>query len=133
MTSYNYCWQAGSRASPNANGGEEFPSYPMIQQQSGILNVQSSQHYSQYHPLHTAATISSHNPAVYTNFCLKIFNPANKRDFKTCTIRGISRDAVSTPKELKQALVEQYGDLLPDVDSIEVGYFIHSKKMWINN
>ena len=82
---------------------------------------------SQYHPLHTATT------ATDTNFTLKIFNPANKKDYKLCTVRGVSPDIIDTPDKLKDVLVTQYGELLPEVDRIELGYLIQSKKMWINN
>ena len=38
---------------------------------------------------------------------------------------------VDSPDKLKKALAEQYGDLLPPVDKMEIGYFHQSKKMWI--
>ena len=47
-------------------------------------------------------------------------------------MRSLSAD-VNSPDRLKNALSEQYGDVLPPIDKMEIGYFHQSKKMWIKN
>ena len=42
-------------------------------------------------------------------------------------MRNLSLD-VDNPDKLRQALSEQYGDLLPPIDKMEVGYFHQAKK-----
>lgn len=48
-------------------------------------------------------------------------------------MRNVSQEATDSPEKLKNILEEQYGDLLPSVDNMEVGYYKQSKKMWIKN
>ena len=48
------------------------------------------------------------------------------------TVRSLSVETDS-PDKLKNAISEQYGDLLPPVDKMEIGYFHQGKKMWIKN
>ena len=49
----------------------------------------------------------------------KIFNPATKKEFQLYTMRNLSLD-VDNPDNLRQALSEQYGDLLLPTDKMEV-------------
>ena len=77
----------------------------------------------------TIISVSAHHRFSNRLLSQKIFNPTNKKEFK---VRGVSTDT-DTPDKLKHALASQYGDLLPQPDNIEVGYFIQCKKMSINN
>ena len=67
-----------------------------------------------------------------TDFCLKVINPENKKDCQVYTVRNLSGD-IDSPARLKKSLSEQYGDLLPPVEDMEIGYFHQTKKMWIRS
>ena len=127
MTSYNYCFQRGFFP-PSASGGQFSNLIPT----SAGVNLQSNQPFSQpYQPFPTpSAATAPQKPA--TDFYLKIFNPTNKKEYKLYTVRGLSPD-IDSPDKLKRVLATQYGDLLPQPDDIEVGYFNQSKKIWISN
>jgi hypothetical protein len=132
-----YVWQGGYFL-PAIQPAPQFPSTCSNLQQvnsqpvnPGPSHNPSSLH--QYVPPHAACTfVSNPAPQSATNFYLKIFNPANKKEFQLYTIRNLSLN-VDNPDKLKKALSEQYGDLLPPIDKMEVGYFHQAKKMWIKN
>lgn len=62
---------------------------------------------------------------------LKVLSPENKKEFRTVNLRGLHKESVDTPAKLKTAICKQCDGL--NSDNLEVGYFIHSKKVWINN
>lgn len=62
---------------------------------------------------------------------LKVLSPENKKDYKTVSLRGLDKETIDTPAKLKAAIAMQC-DGLSD-QSIDIGYFNHSKKLWINS
>ena len=116
----NYVWQGGYFP-PAVQPAPQFSSTSSLQPQPvnpGPLHNPSSLH--QYIPPHSPCTsVSQPTPQSATNFYLKIFNPANKKEFQLYTMRNLSLD-VDNPDKLRQALSEQYGDLLPPIDKMEV-------------
>ena len=78
------------------------------------------------------ANVTSNGPSNSENdFYLKVLCPENKKEYKTVTLRGLSPDNIDTPTKLKEAISIQCDGL--DPQNMEVGYFIHSKKLWINS
>lgn len=127
MTSqFNYVWQGGYFP-PGLQPTPQFNS--TLQQVSSQPPNPSHQyvHPNPHTPLSTGPT-----PQSATDFYLKIISPANKKEFQLYTIRGLTAD-VDSPDNLKKALAQQYGDLLPPIDKMEIGYFHQAKKMWIKN
>ena len=74
---------------------------------------------------HGAANLGNHD------FYLKVLSPENKKEYKTVTSRAVSRENIDTPTELKEVISTQCDGLNPE--SMEIGYFVHSKKLWINS
>ena len=73
-------------------------------------------------------------PAVNSSrndFYLKVLCPENKKEFKTVTLRGLSPENIDTPTKLKEAISVQCSGL--DPENMEVGYYSHSTKLWINS
>ena len=134
MTSFNYnIWQGGylPPVVPSTDCQPPYESTPDLSQaNSQAANPSFSASCSQYVYQRTPTSEVSPNPG--TDFYLKVINPANKKDFQLYTMHSLSPD-VDSPDKLKNALSEQYGDLLPPNDKMEIGYFHQSKKMWIKN
>ena len=53
--------------------------------------------------------------------------PANKKEFQLYTICNLSLD-VDSPDKLKKALSEQYSNLLPPIEKMEVARIFSSGK-----
>ena len=68
----------------------------------------------------------------FVNMEVKVLNPQNKKDYHMYTLRHISRD-VDSPEKLKAEIYKQYKDVVPSPQTMELGFFQHSKKKWINN
>ena len=66
------------------------------------------------------------------NMEVKVLSPQNKKDYHMYTLRHISRD-VDSPEKLKAEIYKQYKDVVPSPQTMELGFFQHSKKKWINN
>jgi hypothetical protein len=62
---------------------------------------------------------------------LKVLCPENKKEYKTVTLRGLSPEGIDSPAKLKEAISGQCDGL--DSENIEVGYYSHSTKLWINS
>ena len=127
----NYVWQGGYFP-PTVQPAPQFHSTCSSLQPQPVNPGPSHNPSSlqQYVPPHSPCTsVSQPTP---TDFYLKIFNPANKKEFQLYTMPNLSLD-IDNPDKLRQALSEQYGDLLPPIDKMEVGYFHQAKKMWIKN
>ena len=62
---------------------------------------------------------------------MKVLNPENKKEYKTVTLRGLSQENIDTPTKLKEIISVQCDGLNPE--NMEVGYFVHSKKLWLNS
>lgn len=90
--------------------------YAPVQQATSNLPIPVSQHI-----------VKSRSVDMY----LKVLCPENKKDFKTITLRGLNKEYIDTPDKLKTAISMQYEGL--DSENMEVGYFIGSKKLWINS
>lgn len=69
------------------------------------------------------------------NLYLKVLSPDNKKEYKTVNLRGLCKEYIDTPAKLKAVICSQCKtndhDLNPE--KLEVGYFRHSTKLWINN
>ena len=65
------------------------------------------------------------------DFYLKVLCPENKKEYKTVTLRGLSPEGIDTPTKLKEAIPGQCDSL--DPENMEVGYYSHSTKLWINS
>ena len=63
------------------------------------------------------------NPS--TDFYLKKFNPANKKEFKTVMLRNVVPEETDSPEDIvaKQCYVSK---------EMEVGYFKQTKKLWLS-
>ena len=65
---------------------------------------------------------------------VKVLSSVNKKDYKVYTLRGVRSDEVNSPEKLKEIILNQCGtDIVPPVEKMEIGYYSHSKKIWINN
>ena len=66
------------------------------------------------------------------NMGVKVLSPQNK-DYHIIvyTLWHISRD-VDSPEKLKAEIYKQCKDIVPSPQTMELGFFLHSKK-WINN
>ena len=85
--------------------------------------------FSSQSPLTTTSASQASSTPVHAIF-LKVFNPANKKEWQDYTIRNISRDLLDTPAKLKEVIVSQCGEnIVPE----EVGYFNQATKHWIHN
>ena len=81
---------------------------------------------------HANTTEGSTDASKAHDIHLKVFNPANKKEFKMFTLRNLSMDETDSPEKLKKQIADQYGhELNPKL--MEVGYFKQSKKLWLNN
>jgi len=123
---FNYVWQ-GSYFPPSVQSapGPQFHSASPSVQQVNYQPTNSSCH--QY--VHLAnALMSNPTPQYVTGFYLKIFNPARKKKFQLYTMRNLSLD-IDSPDKLKNAISEQYGDLLPPVDKMDIEYFHQGKNV----
>ena len=82
---------------------------------------------------HPGPNVSSAQQTTKTSrdLYLKVLSPKNKKEFKAINLRGLSKENIDDPSSLRKAIADQCDDLNPD--SMEVGYFAHSKKLWINN
>ena len=66
------------------------------------------------------------------NIDLKVLNSQNKRDNRLYTLRHLTR-SVDSPAKLKDEIYKQCGDAVPDQGHMEISYFNHTKKLWLNN
>ena len=68
--------------------------------------------------------ITSRSPLVPVNtpvkptlsFNVKIFNPLKKKDFETCVLRGVTKEAILTPTLMRTELRKQFGASLISAD-----------------
>ena len=63
---------------------------------------------------------------------MKVLSPQNKKDYHMYTLRHISRD-VDSPEKLKAEIYKQCKDVVPSPQTMEIGFYLQSKKKWINN
>lgn len=68
----------------------------------------------------------------FTNMDLKMLCPPNK-DYCIYTWRHVLRDVDSPDKLKDEMMYRQCKDVVPLPQYMEIGFFQHSKKMWINN
>ena len=129
MTSYNYYWPVGG----NYPLGHEAQPQTVVGHggQTAVWNPQST--VSSPASSLTATSMRQATPtpskSVHGIF-LKVFNPANKKEWQDYTLRTVSRETLDTPAKLREAIVSQCGEkIVPD----EVGYFDQTTKHWIHN
>ena len=65
------------------------------------------------------------------DFYLKVLSPENKKECKTITLRAVSQENIDTPTKLREVISTQCDGLNPE--NMEIGCFVHSKKLWINS
>ena len=139
MTSYNYYgWGAGLGFPPG-------PSYPYGTQGVNLstttgnplpghgpgpsVNQATAQNGVQ--PNFTQPSESDDEPE-FVNMEVKVLCPQNKKDYHMYTLRHIARD-VDSPEKLKAEIYKQCEDVVPSPQTMEIGFYLHSKKKWINN
>ena len=74
---------------------------------------------------------SKENDLKFVNMEMKLLSPQNK-DYHMYTLRHISRD-VDSPEKLKAEIYKQCKDVVPSPQTMEIGFYLQSKKKWINN
>lgn len=84
-----------------------------------------------YQPSLPAVTSCQQEVVNSSDLYLKVLSPDNKKEYRTVNLRGLHRDSIGTPAELKKAISNQCDNL--NSENMEVGYYVHSKKVWINN
>ena len=58
---------------------------------------------------------------------MKVLSPQNKKDYHMYTLRHISRD-VDSPEKLKAEIYKQCKDVVPSPQTMEIGFYLQSKK-----
>ena len=91
-----------------------------------------------HHSVQPSATVQPSNVNINygavnlgSDFYLKVLCPENKKEYRTVTLQGLSPEEIDTPTKLKEAISVQCDGL--DPENMEVGYYIHSTKLWINS
>ena len=74
----------------------------------------------------------SEDDTEFVNMEVKVLSPKNKKEYHMYTLQHISRDVDSTEK-LKAEIYKQCNDLVPSPQTMELRFYLHSKKKWINN
>ena len=65
---------------------------------------------------------------------LKVFSPANRKEFKMYTLRNLQRNDFSDPATLKSEIFAQLGDeVVCGTLDFDMGYLIRNEKKWIHN
>ena len=84
--------------------------------------------------------VANRNPLVSVNkpetpklsFNVKIFNPLKKKDFETCVLRGVTKEAILTPPLMRSELRKQFGATLVSTDpDCSIGYLKGGNKLTI--
>ena len=66
------------------------------------------------------------------SFNVKIFNPLKKKDFETCVLRGVTKEAILTPPLMRSELRKQFGATLVSTDpDCSIGYLKGGNKLTI--
>ena len=66
------------------------------------------------------------------NMEVKVLCPQNKKDYHMYTLCHITRD-VDSPEKLKSEICKQYEDVVSSPQRMEIGFYLHCKRKWINN
>ena len=65
---------------------------------------------------------------------LKVFSPANKKEFKMYTLRNLQRNDFIDPATLKSEIFTRLGDeVVCGTLDFDMGYLIRNEKKWIHN
>ena len=121
MNSYNVYWQ-GFRAPPQSQSPPVF--HPPNHTWSSVPT-----HPYQPPPPKETQPQSSAGVDIY----LKILNPACKKESEVHVLRGVTLDSVDSPDQLKHTMTSQYGNLLPNQEQMEIGYFHKTNKVCIKS
>ena len=80
----------------------------------------------------TSAARSQSQPPVKINLNVKVINPSKRSQCQTFVLRGVSSNNISTPKQLKEEILKQFGrELVPGDLDFPVGYTKSGTKVWI--
>ena len=138
MTSYNYYQLGAGVGFSGATQGYPFPAGGAQATVSHLLSQNQlaaglNQNY-QPHVTQASSTQStqSNDDLEFLNLELKILSPHNKKDYRIYTLRHVSRD-LDSPDKLKDVIYQQCKEAVPLPQHMEIGFFQHSKKLWINN
>ena len=113
MANFNYYWSPISQQPVQPSAISQQPVQPSHQPMQPVFSQD------------TAAT----EPI---NIDLKVLNPNNKKDFRMFVLRHVSAE-IDSPIKFKNEVIRQYGDIVKlDLD-MEIGYFHHSRKVWITS
>lgn len=64
--------------------------------------------------------------------CLKVLNPANKKDFNMFTLRNLTAEGMSTPACLKEVIYDEVGDVVVSRKlDFPVGFYHKSAKSYM--
>lgn len=120
MANYNYYW-SGGQGFPGAPGSSQ--AYPYL------AGLPQPVNQAQVEP---SPSQGSGDSETTISIDLKVLNPSNKKDFRMYILRHISSD-LDSPNKLKNEIIEQYGEATQLTQNMEIGYFHHSRKIWINS
>ena len=135
MANFNYVWQGGAMPFPSSGVSTQVQFGPQAGSQLPLPQAQLNRAHSSVQqcvqPAQSSMTINhgAMNPG--NDFYLKVLCPENKKEYKTVTLRGLSPEGIDTPTKLKEAISGQCDGL--DPENLEVGYYSHSTKLWINS
>ena len=103
-----------------------------LSQVSPELHHQGTQPFSQSHHKPAIQTPLQSSPAMTVG--VKVFSPANKKDFKMYTLRNMDTANFNDPTTLKTELFTQLGDevVCGSLD-FDIGYLVQNEKKWIHN
>lgn len=140
MASYNYYWNGGQGFPVSSHSGGQVYPFPAGTPLQPSLNVAPSGLAT--HPQPTQPQLSQptqlqptqpqHSEEDFINLDLKVLNPSNKKDYHMYVLRHISSD-LDEPNKLKSEIIEQCGESTPLARNMEIGYYHHTKKNWLNN
>ena len=128
MANFNYVWQGATMPFPTSGVSTQVQFSPQAAlQPPGSAQVQLNRVRCSVQQQPTQPAVNSSR----NDFYLKVLCPENKKEFKTVTLRGLSPENIDTPTKLKEAISVQCSGL--DPENMEVGYYSHSTKLWINS
>ena len=65
---------------------------------------------------------------------VKVFSPANKKEFKMYTLRNVHATDFNDPTTLKMEVFSQLGDeVVCGTLDFDIGYLVRNEKKWIHN
>ena len=68
----------------------------------------------------------------HVNLDLKVLSPMNKKDYRMFVLRHVSTE-IDSPCKFRDEIIRQYGETVKLDPDMEIGYFHHSRKIWISS